>query len=331
MRGMVISVPIPQPQSGIPLSAQEASPYTIWLIDGSIHQVSPDLLEKFVTTFSSSTSKIKFQFWMGNNQKVMYLRDGLHVKGVLEWSLDEHNWHFSQCCQNGVEIFGIILPNFCHDFQKYINDGSIIPGWHSGKSFTHAGSTCHVSASQLQSTTPPGSVVKALHQHNPDRAIWNASYKEEYDGLMANDTFDIISEEEYQHLKHAHGVRAIPSMCTFLVKHTNGVPTRAKSRIVVLGNLEQQSWTKADCFSLVISIPMIRFLTALAVQHGWTLKQADCKIGFIQASLPPDEHTIVKPPIRCPFSKPGQYWRLKKSLYGLHHTPDIGITKSGQY
>jgi hypothetical protein len=69
-------------------------------------------------------------------------------------------------------------------------------------------------------------------------------------------------------------------MCTFVVKHTNGIPTRAKSRIVVLGNLEQRSWTKADCFSPLISIPMIRFLTALAVQNGRPLQQADCKFAF---------------------------------------------------
>jgi hypothetical protein len=72
---------------------------------------------------------------------------------------------------------------------------------------------------------------------------------------MANDTFYIISEEEYQRLKRAHGVCAIPSMCTFVVKHTNWVPTRAKSHVVVLGNLEQGSWTKADCFSPVIPYP----------------------------------------------------------------------------
>jgi hypothetical protein len=53
-------------------------------------------------------------------------------------------------------------------------------------------------------------------------------------------------------------------MGTFVVKHTNGAPTWAKSQIVVLGNLEQHSWTKADCFSPVILIPMICFLTALA-------------------------------------------------------------------
>jgi hypothetical protein len=134
-----------------------------------------------------------------------------------------------------------------------------------------------VSANILTTITPPVSVVKALHHQNPERSIWLASYKEEYDRL----TFDIISEEEYQRLKYLHGVRAILSMCTFVVKHNNGIPTRAKSRIVVLGNLEQRSWTKADCFSPVISIPMICFLTTLAVHNGRTLKQADCKFAFI--------------------------------------------------
>jgi hypothetical protein len=169
----------------------------------------------------------------------MYLHNGRYIKGVMEWCLDDSNWHFSHRCKNGSEIFGVTLPNFCLDFQKYIDDGSIIPGWHSGKTFTIAGSSQHVSATNLQSLMLPGSVVKALHRNNPDKSIWLDSYKEEYDGLISNNTFDIISEDEYQHLKHLHGVCAIPSMCTFVVKHTNGIPTRAKSRIVVLGNRDQ--------------------------------------------------------------------------------------------
>lgn len=79
--------------------------------------------------------------------------------------------------------------------------------------------------------------MKALHRNNPDWLIWHESYKEEYDGLSSNATFDVISEEEFLCLQKRHGIRAIPSMCIFTVKHTNGVPTRAKSRTVVLGNL----------------------------------------------------------------------------------------------
>jgi hypothetical protein len=54
MHGMVISVPISSSYTGLSLSDAEASPYVIQLIDGSIYQVSPDLLEQFVTTPSSS-------------------------------------------------------------------------------------------------------------------------------------------------------------------------------------------------------------------------------------------------------------------------------------
>jgi hypothetical protein len=173
----------------------------------------------------------------------------------------------------------------------------------------------------LKCLIPPGSVTKALHSHNQDREIWLNSYKEEYDGLTSNDTFDIISEEEYFKLCKQHGIKAIPSMCTFTIKCINGIPTRTKSRIVILGNFDPRPWSKSDCFSPVVSIPMVRLLTAIAVHNKRTVKQGDCKFAFIQASLPPDKLTIVKPPIGYPFSGVCSYWRLKKSLYSLRRAP----------
>jgi hypothetical protein len=64
-------------------------------------------------------------------------------------------------------------------------------------------------------------------------------------------------------------------------------------------------------------IPFIHLLIALAVYNKRTVKQGDCKFAFIQASLPDDETTLVKPPIGCPISAPRTYWHLKKSLCGL--------------
>jgi hypothetical protein len=111
-------------------------------------------------------------------------------------------------------------------------------------------------------------------------------------------------------------------MCVFTVKKdSHGRPHRAKSCIVVLGNKDPTEWSKADCFAPVVSLPVVRMLTALAVQHKRTLKQGDCKLAFIQATLPPDELTVVKPPVGCPLSGNGTYWRLKKSLYGLKRAP----------
>jgi len=151
-------------------------------------------------------------------------------------------WRFSQHCKNTVDLFGVDLPNFCQDFQQYIDDGSLVPGWHSGKSFSIAGSTSHISASTLMSLGAPGSNIKAFHKNNPDKAVWLESYSEKYDDLTSNSMFDIISEEEFKSLQKCYGIRANPSMCIFTVKHNNGIPSRAKSRIVVLGNLEQKSW-----------------------------------------------------------------------------------------
>jgi len=100
-------------------------------------------------------------------------------------------------------------------------------------------------------------------------------------------------------------------MCTFVVKHANGVPTRAKSQIVILGNLDLSGMEQIRMFPpshLDTNDPSL--LTALAVQSGGTLKQGNCKFAFIQATFPDEGLTRVKPSISCPFSPDGTYWRL---------------------
>jgi hypothetical protein len=128
MRGTVISVPIPKVNSHLPTSDNTASPYVIQLVDGSIHQVSPDTMDLIVVPSSNTSQKIRFPSWLGANQKVMYLSHGTYLKGTMEWNLDSHMWRFSQRHKNGTELFGVDLPNFCQDLQHYIEDGSLVPG-----------------------------------------------------------------------------------------------------------------------------------------------------------------------------------------------------------
>jgi hypothetical protein len=298
------------------------------LVDGTTHRVSPLMMEDIVAPYyrETNTSSIQFPSWMRESQKVMFLKDGIYIKGIMEYDLDKTTWRFSQQRRNGVELWGVSLPNFAQNFQKYIDDGSIIPGWHKKGRFqpSHVslGNAGHISAAGLSTPIPPGSLNKAMRLHGNDLKIWQESYREEFDGLHKNDCFEIISEEEYQSILRSTGKRAIPSMCIFTVKKDSiGRPCRAKSRIVVLGNKDPREWTKADCFAPVVSLPVVRMLTALAVQHKRTLKQGDCKLAFVQATLPPEELTVVKPPVGCPHSGPGTYWRLKKSLYGLKRAP----------
>jgi hypothetical protein len=47
------------------------------------------------------------------------------------------------------------------------------------------------------------------------------------------------------------------------------------------------------------------------------------KQAFTQSSLPEGEEYFLHPPPGCTHSKPGQYWRLLRSLYGLKWAPKL--------
>jgi hypothetical protein len=77
MKGIVVSAPIHSCNQSIPLSDSDAPPYTIWLVDGSIHNVSPDFLASLCYDKPREPNKIFFP-WLGNSQKVMFLHDGTY-------------------------------------------------------------------------------------------------------------------------------------------------------------------------------------------------------------------------------------------------------------
>jgi hypothetical protein len=173
---------------------------------------------------------------------------------------------------------------------------------------------------------------KAFKTNHPDARTWLESYEEEYYGLVAHDTFTIIDAAEYHALRAQTGKQALPSMGVLTVKtDSEGNPKRAKSRIVVLGNHEANVWSRADCFAPVVSAPVVRLLTALAVRNRCVLKQGDCKNAFCHTTLPEEEVTIVRPPAHCPISKPNTFWRLNKTLYGLRRSPQHWFRTLSRY
>jgi deoxyuridine 5'-triphosphate nucleotidohydrolase len=178
-----------------------------------------------------------------------------------------------------------------------------------------------ISAAELQSQTEP-----KLHEHyklSPkDKQIWDESYREEYFGLHDDtQTWQYITEDEYQNLKSVLG-RPLPTMAISKIKRdSQGNPTRAKYRIVVLGNLDPHQWSKADCFAPVLSALELRLLLAVATNLRVIPKQCDAIQAFCQTTLPPGEQYVCTPPKGCPFTPPNTYLLLKKTLYGLKRSP----------
>ena len=174
----------------------------------------------------------------------------------------------------------------------------------------------HVSASNLSSHRPRY-LQQAMIPKHPDFDVWLHSYTEEYDTVM--DNIIIMNSNEFAAWRKQNPTKPIlPTVCPLTVKlDMDGNPYRAKSRICVMGNYEPRSWHKGDKYSPVISQTAVRFIIALAIANGTTLKQGDFKNAFTQANLPPDEQVALYPPPGCPFSPKGTRWILKKSLYGL--------------
>ena len=199
------------------------------------------------------------------------------------------------------------------ELREALDDGTAVPDR------THHARI--VSATTLKSSIAPTNLREALKMHNSDRLIWLAAYKEEYDALKGLDTFTEIDERQLQQYVQ-RGCEVVPSMTVFTVKpDKSGKPYRAKARTVALGNLERRTWTKEDKYAPVLSQVGARLLASEAVSKGRMLKQADCKNAFCQPDLPDDEVVIVIPPKGCPFTSPGTYWKLNKTLYGLSRSP----------
>lgn len=107
-------------------------------------------------------------------------------------------------------------------------------------------------------------------------------------------TFRVISAAEYQaYFKKTEKVD-IPTMCVLTIKFDGeGLPARAKSCIVVLGNLDKTQYSKGEKYALVASYYAVKQIICLAVACNRPLKQGDCKNAIVQSEL--NEIIIVRP------------------------------------
>jgi len=247
--------------------------------------------------------------------------------GTLDMISDE--WYFYP----GKSKQGIFLPNLQANCQHLLDSGQL---FRRLSKFKNVYDTCnqislrdsvlrHISAHGLKSLIPPTS-LKAHNTMDPgDREIWNTAYDEEFDGLEALPTWEVITEAEYKRL--SKGKRALPTMAIATIKFDeNNRPKWAKYRLVVLGNHDPHTWSKDEIAAPVMSQLELRLLTSLAVYYKRVLKNCDVKQAFIQSHLPDSEEYFLCPPSGCTRSKSGQYWRLIRSLYGLKRAPRLWYT-----
>ena len=282
--------------------------------------------------------------WLQRKSKVSMFKSGKYHKGFIIQASDGSH-HFSCCRQlnSPAEVCGVDLPSFGTSWPCMSCDNIMLPSWNiniysrlglfpSSNPFDRSGELIaanHVSARTLRSECPK-SLQEALANDLVDRATWLPSYIEEKEDLVDNQMFVRLTLKQYRELWLKKNVpQVIPSMCVFTVKKDeHGDPDCAKSRIVVLGNLEERMWEKSERYAPILQYSSLCLLTSMAIEKRRHLKQGDYKNAFMQASLPEDKPTIMWPPLGDSDTDFEEFWLLKKSLYGLARAPVTDMTTS---
>jgi hypothetical protein len=309
--------------------------YTVLFADGSISEYSDrsNILEA-----SSSHDAIKsvslLPSWIQNGTNATLFLSTMTKPRHGKLFLDTNNqWIF--CPGNSTDLSqGILLSGLSSTFQSLLDTGQLFKGHTKFKRVYNtrhqiqlkASVLRHFSAHGLTSLIAPTSLKSHSKMSTTDQTIWDEAYFEEFDGLASLPTWEVLTEEQFKTL--SKGVKALPSMAIATIKYDAFHRSKqAKYRIVVLGNHDPHTWSKDSTAAPVMSQLELRLLTALAVSNRRVLKNCDIKQAFVQSSLPEEETYFVCPPSGCLRSKPGTYWRLLRSLYGLRRAPKLWFEK----
>ena len=333
IKGKIIDIPIDDEQ-GV---------YTIQEVEtGDIQQyIAEELLDHDPTANPQDiVDSLPIPFanlpWIKSEAKVtLFLQHTMKKpkQGYLFFNPDTKAWQFLQGRKRNNKNPPIDLNNFPELVESLLDNKKLFKGWvATAKAMTarRVSATSNlvagliinkkVSAKDLHLMEAP-TLLKHHKLHSDDRKTWDESYRQEYQGLVDIDTWEYISESDYLDSKHMFG-NLLPTMAISTIKHDGeGQPTRAKYRIVALGNLDPHDWTKQDCFAPVLSQMELRLLTAIAVRNRCVPKTGDITQAFCQSYLPKGEDYVCRPPPGCPITPSQTYLRLKKTLYGLKRSP----------
>ena len=308
----------------IPL--QNDNIYTIQLNDGSMHQYLERDIRKISTPTTVDPPLNTIPKWLQHLSKCTLFLNTMD-KPKHGYLVQQNNQHFFRPGHKTTNTL-IPLPHFDSQALHLIHTHQLFKGHPHFTKLIQAKQNYflsntvakHVSTAGLTSTDVP-----TLLQHKNltpgDKKIWDAAYEEEYFGLKNLPAWSVITESEFKNMRHIYKT-ALPTMAISTIKYNElGHPTRAKYRIVALGNLDPHEWSRSDCYAPVMSLLELRLITALAVRHKRILKSGDVKQAFVQATLPPEENYVLKPPPGCYLTPPNTYWLLKRTLYGLKRSP----------
>ena len=174
--------------------------------------------------------------WLVSGAKVTIALDGVLVRGTLDLD-DDFDWLFVRRNSAGQIVHEHCLVDLPFTWRQRLHEEPLFTGWNClpppGPPDIILGNGHHVSASTLHHPCPP-TLLRALLPTFPDSPVWLDSYCEEYDSLLAQDTFSIITKHQLSLLP----CMVLPCMTVLTIKCDElGHPVRANPVLLSSGTL----------------------------------------------------------------------------------------------
>ena len=151
-------------------------------------------------------------------------------------------------------------------------------------------------------------MIEALSDKN-----WKNAINDEYDSLMRNQTWHLVSPKQGRNIIYCKWVYKIK-------RKSDGTIDRYKARLVAKGFKQRYGIDYEDTFSPIVKAASIRLVLSIAVSRGWSLHQLDVQKAFLHGVLE-EEVYMRQPPGFENGSKPHHVCKLDKALYGLKQAP----------
>ena len=146
-----------------------------------------------------------------------------------------------------------------------------------------------------------------------DKEKWKAAMQREMNSLKENQVWELVELPE--------GRKAVGSKWVYKLKtYSDGSIERYKARLVAQGFSQKFGTDYDETFCPVVRLESFRTLVALSVQNGLTLHQVDVTTAFLNGELE-EEVYMSQPPGFVATDQQNLVCKLKKSIYGLKHSP----------